>query len=72
MTTPQLLSFAVIALMRVAFIWGKFRYDLVAAVTLLLSLAVGIVSYEDALSGFSNDSVIIVGAAGLAALIAFG
>ena len=32
MTTPQLLAFAVIAGMMAAFLWGRFRYDLVAAV----------------------------------------
>ncbi|MBS9720564.1 SLC13 family permease [Tianweitania sp. BSSL-BM11] len=63
MTFPQICSFAVIALMMVAFVWGRFRYDLVAAVALLASIAVGIVKPEDAFSGFSDDIVIIVGSA---------
>ena len=43
MAVNQLLSLAVIALMMAAFVWGRFRYDLVAACALLVALAVGIV-----------------------------
>ncbi len=63
MTTPQLLSAAVIVLMMAAFIWGRFRYDVVAVLALLGALAVGIVPFDAAFSGFSDDIVIIVGAA---------
>jgi di/tricarboxylate transporter len=63
MTTPQLLSLAVIAAMMSAFLWGRFRYDLVATGALLLAIAVGVVPYEEAFSGFSDDIVIIVGSA---------
>ncbi len=63
LTLPQLLSFAVIALMMAAFVWGRLRYDLVAVLALLAALAVGVVPLEDAFSGFSNDIVIIVGSA---------
>ncbi|MGO4841665.1 SLC13 family permease, partial [Rhizobiaceae sp. 2RAB30] len=61
--SPQFLSFAVIALMMAAFIWGRFRYDLVAALSLLLAIALGVVPLDRALSGFSDDIVIIVGSA---------
>jgi di/tricarboxylate transporter len=63
MTPPQLLSVAVIVLMMVSFIWGRFRYDLCAVCALLLAVAVGVVPYEEAFSGFSDDIVIIVGSA---------
>ena len=63
LTLPQLLSFAVIALMMAAFVWGRLRYDLVAALALLAALAVGVVPPEEAFTGFSNDIVIIVGSA---------
>lgn len=63
LTLPQFLSFAVIALMMAAFVWGRLRYDLVAVLALLAALAVGVVPLEDAFSGFSNDIVIIVGSA---------
>ncbi|AZO01225.1 SLC13 family permease [Mesorhizobium sp. M9A.F.Ca.ET.002.03.1.2] len=63
MTTPQILSFAVTFVMMAAFVWGRYRYDLVAVAALLLALAVGIVPFDEAFSGFSDDIVIIVGSA---------
>jgi di/tricarboxylate transporter len=63
MTHDQLLAFSVIAGMMVMFVWGRIRYDLVAGLGLLVALVVGIVPYEQAFSGFSNDIVVIVGAA---------
>ena len=63
MTTPQMLSFAVIGAMMLAFIWGRIRYDVVAAVALLVAVGVGIVPYDRAFSGFADDIVIIVGSA---------
>ena len=63
LTVPQILSFAVIGLMMAAFVWGRFRYDLVAAVSLLAALAVGVVPLKEAFTGFSDDIVIIVGSA---------
>ena len=63
MTLPQILSVTVIVLMMAAFMWGRFRYDLCAACALLLAVAVGVVPYEAAFSGFSDDIVIIVGSA---------
>ena len=63
MTTPQFLAFAVIAGMMAAFLWGRFRYDLVAAAALLAGIATGIVPFDRAFTGFSDDIVIIVGSA---------
>jgi di/tricarboxylate transporter len=63
MTTPQFLSFLVIGLMMAAFVWGRVRYDIVAAVSLLAAVGAGIVPFENAFSGFADDIVIIVGSA---------
>jgi di/tricarboxylate transporter len=63
MTTAQILSFAVIAAMMAAFIWGRIRYDVVAAVALLVAVAVGVVPFDRAFSGFADDIVIIVASA---------
>jgi di/tricarboxylate transporter len=60
---PQILCFAVIAVMMVAFVWGRVRYDLVAAGALLVAVALGVVPAEKAFSGFADDIVIIVGSA---------
>jgi di/tricarboxylate transporter len=63
MRTDQWLSLLVIALMMGAFVWGRFRYDVVACGALLLAIIVGIVAPTDAFSGFSDEIVIIVGSA---------
>jgi di/tricarboxylate transporter len=63
MMWQQAIAVAIIAAMMGAFIWGRFRYDLVAALALLAGLASGIVPLEEAFSGFSDDIVIIVGSA---------
>ena len=63
MTTDQLASFAIIALMMAAFVWGRFRYDLVACGALIVAVATGIVPQAEAFGGFSDDIVIIVGSA---------
>jgi len=63
MTHPQMLSFAIIAGMMALFVWGRFRYDLVAALSLLAAVLVGIVPADKAFSGFSDDIVIIVASA---------
>lgn len=63
MTTQQILSFSVIALMMAVFIWDRFRYDVVACCALVLSVVLGVVPADKAFSGFSDDIVIIVGSA---------
>lgn len=63
MTTDQLMSLAVIVLMMAAFIWGRFRYDLVACGALIVAVAASIVPQAEAFSGFGDDIVIIVGSA---------
>ena len=63
MTNDQLLAFAIIAGMMVMFVWGRIRYDLVAGLALLVALLVGVVPYDQAFSGYSNDILVIVGAA---------
>ena len=63
MTTPQILSIALLFVMMAFFVWGKFRYDVTAMLALLAGLAIGIVHPKEAFSGFSDDIVIIVGSA---------
>jgi len=63
MTIPQALAFLLIIGMMVAFIWGRWRYGVVAVGALLAGLATGIVAPATAFSGFSDDIVIIVGSA---------
>lgn len=63
MTLPQTFAFILIGAMMVAFVWGRWRYDVVAVGALLAGMALGVVSPAEAFSGFSDDIVIIVGAA---------
>ncbi|SCY54265.1 SLC13 family permease [Microvirga guangxiensis] len=63
MTHQQMLSFAVVAGMMALFVWGRFRYDLVAVMALLVAVLVGIVPADQAFTGFSDDIVIIVASA---------
>ena len=63
MTHQQMLAFAVVAGMMALFVWGRFRYDLVAALSLLVAVVIGIVPADRAFTGFSDDIVIIVASA---------
>jgi di/tricarboxylate transporter len=63
MTVAQGLAFAIVIVMMALFAWGRWRYDLVAAIALLAAVAVGIVPPQEAFKGFSDDIVIIVGSA---------
>jgi di/tricarboxylate transporter len=62
-TLDQGLAFAIVAVMMALFVWGRIRYDLVAMLGLLAAIAVGIVPFDQAFTGFSDDIVIIVGSA---------
>ena len=63
MTFEQYLSVGVLAGMMALFVWGRLRYDVVACLALLAAVLLGLVPYEKAFSGFSDDIVIIVGSA---------
>jgi len=62
-TFQQGLSFAVLAGVMALFVWGRWRYDLVAVTGLLAAVLLGVVPADNAFAGFSNDIVIIVGSA---------
>ncbi len=63
MTHQQILAFVVIGVMMLAFVWDRLRYDVVAGLTLMAAVGLGIVPADKAFSGFSDDIVIIVGSA---------
>ncbi|MCH4810373.1 SLC13 family permease [Vreelandella neptunia] len=60
--SPSTLVFIVLGLTLVAFIWGRFRYDLVALAALLGSVMLGLVPAENAFTGFGHPAVITVAA----------
>lgn len=59
---PSTLVFIVLGLTLAAFIWGRFRYDLVALAALLGSVMLGLVPAESAFMGFGHPAVITVAA----------
>ncbi|HVI31139.1 SLC13 family permease [Phenylobacterium sp.] len=63
MTFQQGLAFGLIGLTIACFIWGRWRYDVVALTALLLGVAIGVVPAEDAFSGFANDVTVIIACA---------
>ena len=63
MTLQQGLAFGLVGLTIVAFIWGRFRYDLVALAALVAGLVVGVIPAEAAFDGFRNDITVIIAAA---------
>ena len=63
MTLPQGLAFGLVGLTIAAFVWGRFRYDLIALGALLAGLIVGVIPAEAAFDGFRNDITIIIAAA---------
>jgi di/tricarboxylate transporter len=62
MTADQLIIIVTLCLMLVLFAWGKWRYDLVSLVTLLVVSIIGIVPTSEAFKGFGNPAVITVAA----------
>ena len=62
MQNEQIFIFATLFLILVLFIWGKWRYDLVALFALLLVTITGLVPAAEAFSGFGHPAVITVAA----------
>ncbi len=60
MTTPQIILFALLVLLFVFLIWGRFRYDFVAFSMLLIALIVGVVPIDDAFSGFAHPATVVI------------
>ena len=60
---PQLLAFALLGGAVIVFAWGRFRYDLVALVALLVAIVTGDVPAKEAFSGFTSDVVIVIASA---------
>ncbi|WP_442487085.1 SLC13 family permease [Halomonas litopenaei] len=56
----SLLVFIVLGLTLAAFVWGRFRFDLVALASLLGSVVLGLVPADQAFSGFGHPAVITV------------
>jgi di/tricarboxylate transporter len=62
-TLQQGLGFGVIAGMLILFMWGRWRYDIVALLALLASVACGVVPANRAFHGFSNPLLPLIASA---------
>ena len=60
MTPDQIALFTLLFFVFVFLIWGRWRYDLVAFVALLVALLAGLVPKGDAFSGFGHPAVVII------------
>ncbi|MBT4773947.1 MAG: SLC13 family permease [Rhodospirillaceae bacterium] len=62
MTTEQIIIFAILGLSLVFFMWGRWRYDVVAFTALILAVIGGVVPTDLAFRGFGHPAVITVAA----------
>lgn len=60
--TDQILIFAILFAALVLFVWGRFRYDVVALLALMAVAFTGLLPIDQVFSGFSNPAVITVAA----------
>lgn len=60
MTPDQTVVFGILAAALALFVWGRWRYDIIALLALLAVTLTGIVSAEDAFAGFGHPAVITV------------
>ena len=62
MSTNQILISAILFIALILFAWGRWRYDLVAMFSLLISVLVGVVPEDEAFNGFGHPAVVTVAA----------
>ncbi len=62
MTADQIIIFAILGLALVFFMWGRWRYDVVAFTALIVAVIAGVVPTDDAFRGFGHPAVITVAA----------
>ncbi|WP_025896853.1 SLC13 family permease [Sneathiella glossodoripedis] len=60
MPADQIILFALFAAVFVFLLWGRWRYDLVAFIALIIAVILGVVPTSDAFSGFGHPATIIV------------
>lgn len=63
MTLEQGLAFGLVGGAIALFVWGRFRYDLIALAVLAVGILIGVIPADQAFNGFSDDVVVIIAAA---------
>ena len=62
MSGQQITIFALLFIVLLLFVWGRWRYDVVAVCALLAAVITGLVPPEEAFNGFGHPAVITVAA----------
>lgn len=60
MNSDQVIVFIIILMALILFVWGRWRYDLVAMMILLTAVVSGAVPWDRAFSGFAHPAVVTV------------
>ncbi len=60
MTLDQFLIFCILGVTMIFFIWGRWRFDLVAFIALITAVVLDLVPARDAFFGFSDSAVVTV------------
>lgn len=63
MTLQQALAFGLMGVTIIGFIWGRWRYDVIAVLALLAGVTLNIVPAKAAFDGFKNDITVIIACA---------
>ncbi len=63
MTLEQGLAFALVGGTVLAFLWGRWRFEVIALTALAVGVAAGLIPAASAFSGFASDIVIIIASA---------
>jgi len=63
MTLQQSLAFGLMGVTIIGFIWGRWRYDVIAVLALLIGVTLNIVPAKSAFDGFKNDITVIIACA---------
>lgn len=60
MTFDQIALFAIFAAVFAMFLWGRYRYDIVAFAALMIAVVLGLVPTKAAFSGFGHPATLVV------------
>lgn len=63
MTLQQALAFGLVGVTIIGFIWGRWRYDVIAVLALLVGVTLNVVPAKAAFDGFKNDITVIIACA---------
>jgi len=63
MTLQQALAFGLMGATIAGFVWGRWRYDVIAVLALLIGVTLNIVPAKSAFDGFKNDITVIIACA---------